>query len=46
MRRVTLWEKYVMRMFVLVLSLSLANFAAASAQTATPDSESGQLQTH
>ena len=31
-----------MRMFVLVLSLSLANFAAASAQTATPDSESGR----
>jgi hypothetical protein len=42
MRRVTLWDKYVMRMFVLVLSLSLANFAAASAQTATPDSESGR----
>jgi hypothetical protein len=36
------WEKDVMRVFALVLSLSFANVAAASAQTATPDSESGR----
>ena len=31
-----------MRMFALALTLSLADFAAASAQTATPDSENGR----
>jgi hypothetical protein len=31
-----------MRVFALVLSLSLANVAAASAQTVTPDSENGR----
>jgi hypothetical protein len=31
-----------MRVFALVLSLSLANVAAPSAQTATPDSENGR----
>jgi hypothetical protein len=41
MRRVP-WEKDVMRVFALVLSLSLANVAAAFSQTATPDSESGR----
>jgi hypothetical protein len=41
MRRL-LWEKDIMRMIVLVLSLLLANVAGASAQTATPDSESGR----
>src|SRR6266581_8495161 len=31
-----------MRLFVLAIALSLADFAAASAQTATPDSENGR----
>jgi hypothetical protein len=31
-----------MRLFALVLTLSLADFAAASAQTTTPDSENGR----
>jgi hypothetical protein len=31
-----------MRLFVLAITLSLADFAAASAQTATPDSENGR----
>jgi hypothetical protein len=31
-----------MRLFALALTLSLADFAAASAQTATPDSENGR----
>ncbi len=31
-----------MRLFVLAITLSLANFAAASAQTAMPDSENGR----
>jgi hypothetical protein len=34
--------KDVMRLFALALTLSLANFAVASAQTATPDSENGR----
>ena len=34
--------KNVMRLFALALMLSLAGFAAASAQTATPDSENGR----
>src|SRR5215831_5073575 len=34
--------KDVMRLFALVLTLSLADFAAVSAQTATPDSENGR----
>ena len=34
--------KDVMRLFALVLTLSLADFAVASAQTATPDSENGR----
>src|SRR5262249_3316973 len=34
--------KDVMRLFALALTLSLADFAAASAQTATPDSENGR----
>jgi hypothetical protein len=41
MRRV-LWEKDIMRMIILVLSLLLANVAVASAQMATPDSENGR----
>src|SRR4051794_31367942 len=41
MRRV-LWEKDLMRMIILVLSLLLANVAVASAQMATPDSENGR----
>ena len=32
----------IMRFFVLAITLSLANFAAASAQTAMPDSENGR----
>jgi hypothetical protein len=32
----------IMRLFVLAITLSLANFAAASAQTAMPDSENGR----
>jgi hypothetical protein len=31
-----------MRLFTLALTLSLAAFAVASAQTATPDSENGR----
>jgi hypothetical protein len=31
-----------MRVFAFALALSLANFAVASAQTATPDSENGR----
>ena len=31
-----------MRLFALALTLSLADFAVASAQTATPDSENGR----
>jgi hypothetical protein len=34
--------KDVMRLFALALTLSLADFAVASAQTATPDSENGR----
>jgi hypothetical protein len=34
--------KDVMRRFALALTLSLADFAVASAQTATPDSENGR----
>ena len=34
--------KDVMRVFALALTLSLADFAVASAQTATPDSENGR----
>jgi hypothetical protein len=34
--------KNLMRLFILVLLLSLANFAVASAQLATPDSENGR----
>jgi hypothetical protein len=41
MRRVS-WEKDVMRLCALFLSLSLATVAAASAQTTTPDSENGR----
>src|SRR6478672_5348598 len=41
MRRV-LWEKDIMPMIILVLSLLLANVAVASAQMATPDSENGR----
>jgi hypothetical protein len=35
-------ECHVMRLFALALTLSLANFAVASAQPATPDSENGR----
>ena len=34
--------KDVMRLFALALTLSLADFAVASAQTATPNSENGR----
>src|SRR5262249_39161698 len=34
--------KDIMRVFALALTLSLADFAVASAQTATPDSENGR----
>ena len=34
--------KDVMRLFALALTLSLADFAVASAQTATPDSDNGR----
>jgi hypothetical protein len=37
-----LLEKDVMRVFALILFLSLASFAGASAQTTTPDGESGR----
>ena len=38
--------KDVMRLFALALTLSLADFAVASAQTATPDSENGRYSFH
>jgi hypothetical protein len=41
MRRVP-WEKDAIRLFAPALTLLLADFAAASAQTATPDSENSR----
>jgi hypothetical protein len=37
-----LLRKTAMRLFALAVTLSLANFTVASAQTATPDSENGR----
>src|SRR5437016_7447222 len=40
--KVFLGKDVMMRLFALALTLSLADFAAVSAQTATPDSENGR----
>ena len=37
-----LQEKTIMRLFALAITLSVANFMVASAQTPTPDSENGR----